>query len=88
MLTKITKIQWASVEDQLGNQQFNDDRSAKILEMVSADKTDGLPIAVTDVITERYWLDEPAAQEFIDFILLKVQMYNLNLISTQILDAP
>jgi hypothetical protein len=87
MFTKKTRIEWATVEDQLGNDAFNTQRVIKIDEMIAADKTDGLPVPITDLITERYWIDEVSAQEYIDFILSKVQMYNLNLVSTQILDA-
>ena len=89
MLTKITRIEWATPEDQFGNGQetFNDERTSKIQEMHGAAKTDGHPIALSDVITDRYWLDGASAQEYIDFIMLKTAQYNLNLVSTQIIDA-
>ena len=87
-LTKITKIEWLTVEDQLGNEAFDGERLTKILEMTEANKTDGHPIIISDVITERYWLDQPAAQEYIDFITLKATQYNLNVVSMQIIDAP
>jgi len=88
ILTKITKIEWASIEDILGNANFDATREAKISEMITAGKTDGYAISITDVIYERYWIDQPAAQEYIDFITASVIQYNLNLVSTQILDAP
>jgi hypothetical protein len=87
-LTKISKIEWATPADQLGNQAFDDERITKIQEMAEADKTDGHPIIISDVITERYWLDQSAAQEYIDFVALKVAQYNLNVVSMQIIDAP
>jgi hypothetical protein len=88
ILTKITKIEWASIEDISGNEDYDAIRETKIREMIVAQKTDGYPISITDVIYERYWLDQPAAQEYIDFVTLNAIQYNLNLVSTQILDAP
>jgi len=88
MLTKITKIEWATPEDQSGNENFDVEREDKIREMIVAQKTDGYPIIISDVITERYWIDQPAAQEYIDFVALKVTQYNLNVVSMQIIDAP
>jgi hypothetical protein len=87
MFTKKTRIKWATVEDQLGNDAFNTQRVIKIDEMVAAEKTDGLPVPITDLITERYWIDEVSAQEYIDFVLLKADIYNLTVVSSQILDA-
>ena len=89
MLTKITKIEWATSQDQFGNgnQTFNNERTSKIEEMKAASKTDGHPIALSDVITDRYWLDGASAQEYIDFIILKATQYSLNIVSTQIVDA-
>lgn len=87
MFTKKTRIEWASIEHQLGNEQFNSDRVTLLDSMVAAEKTDGLPIEITDLITERYWIDTAAAQEYIDFVLLKAGVYNLTVVSTQILDA-
>ena len=89
MLTKITRIHWATSEDQFGNgnQTFDDERTIKIEEMTAASKTDGVPILVSDVITHRYWLDEASAQEYINFIMLKATQYSLNVVSTQIIDA-
>lgn len=87
MFTKKTRIEWATIEDQLGNSDFNYERIVKIDEMQAAEKTDGFPTIISDLITDRFWVDEAAAQEYIDFILLKVQMYDLNIVSTQIIDA-
>jgi hypothetical protein len=89
MLTKITRIEWATSEDQFGNgnQTFNNERNSKIEEMTAASKTDGIPILVSDVITDRHWLDIASAQEYIDFIMLKTAQYSLNVVSTQIIDA-
>jgi len=87
MFTKKTKIEWASIEDQLGHDQFSNDRFIKIEEMITAEKTDGVPILTSELITERLWIDEAAAQEYIDFVLLKTGMYNLNVVSTQIINA-
>lgn len=87
MFTKKTRIEWATVEDQLGHDDFNLDRVVKMDEMIAAEKTDGIPSVITDVITERYWADQTAAQEYIDFVQLKALMYNLTIVSTQILDA-
>lgn len=89
MLTKITRIQWATSDDQFGNGNitFNNERNSKIEEMTAASKTDGVPILVSDVITDRHWLDEASAQEYIDFIMLKTAQYSLNVVSTQIVDA-
>jgi hypothetical protein len=87
-LTKITKIKWLTVADWAGNEALDSDREIKIQEMTAANKTDGIGIMVDDVTCDRYWIDQSAAQEYIDFITQKATQYNCNIVSTQILDAP
>lgn len=87
-LTKITRIEWASPQDQLGNENLDLDRDNKIEEMVSAGKTDGFPIELSETITERYWIDEPSAQEYIDFIFAKTTEYNITVPTATILNVP
>lgn len=87
-LTKITRIEWASPQDQSGNLNLDLDREYKIEEMVSAGKTDGFPIEIAETITERYWIDEPSAQEYIDFIFAKTTEYNITVPTATILNVP
>ena len=88
ILTKISRIEWKTLEDQIGNSNFNLDRVIKLDEMMTLNKTDGSLHAVTELITERHWIDEASAQEYIDFINQKATEYSLNVVSTQIVDAP
>ena len=88
ILTKISRIEWKALEDQIGNNNFNLDRVIKLDEMMTLNKTDGSVHAVTELITERYWIDEASAQEYIDFVNQKATEYSLNVVSSQILDAP
>ena len=87
-LTKITRIEWAWPQDQSGNENLDLDRENKIEEMVSASKPDGFPIEIAETITERYWIDEPSAQEYIDFIFAKTTEYNITVPTATILNVP
>jgi hypothetical protein len=88
ILTKISRIEWKALEDQIGNNNFNLDRVIKLDEMMALNKTDGSVHAVTELITERYWIDEASAKEYVDFVNQKATEYSLNIVSSQILDAP
>ena len=87
VFTKITRIEWKSVEHQYGNEDMNYDRIAKIDAMLFEGKTDGIPTSVNETVTERAWLDQAAAQEYIDFIVESANTHGLTLISATILDA-
>jgi hypothetical protein len=86
-MTKITTIVWESAghQDQI---QLTEARAIKLTEMTDDEKTDGRWEAVDEVTTKRYWRDLAAAEEFISFITEQSAIYNCNIISTSITDAP
>jgi hypothetical protein len=69
MMTKATIITWVSEVTQFSNPLLNDERSAKLTEMIGADKTDGNPNMIAPNITIREWIDQAASEEFRDFML-------------------
>lgn len=60
--TKIT-MTWASADDQ-NNPAIHQDRMVLLDTMKNEGKTDGTFVAVSPVITERFFIDVPAAEEW------------------------
>jgi hypothetical protein len=58
-----TIITWASEADQI-NADLSTARETALATMISEGKTDSSSLAITPVITIRYWRDLAAAQEF------------------------
>jgi hypothetical protein len=77
-----TTITWASEADQ-DNQDLSVARDTEIATMISDGKTDGSYLVVSPVVTTRYWVDLPAAQEFGAFISGAAATYNCTIISIE-----
>jgi len=86
-MTKITTIVWGSADHQ-NEIQLTEVRKTKLDEMQADGKTDGGWDAVDEVTTKRYWRDLAAAEEFISFVTAQAEIYNCNIVSTSITDAP
>ena len=50
------------------------------------DKTDGIGYVVSNVETRRLWIDQTAAQDWLDFITSLATEHNLNIVQTKIMD--
>ena len=62
-------LTWTSIEAQRENLELNEERRAKLTQMVKEGKTDGIPLVVSDVETTRVFADRAAAEEYKNFIL-------------------
>ena len=78
-----TTITWASKADQIGNDELNDIRLHKILEMANAGKTDSMCINLTPEISVRYWVDQAAAEEYVSVITAEAARLNLTVVSVE-----
>lgn len=86
-LTKSTIIEWTSMEANY-NDSITVEREAKIAEWVSLGLTDGIPIVISYTKTQRNWLDQEAAQAFIDFVSSLADKYTPGaIISATIVDV-
>ena len=56
---------------------FKNTVDLKIKEMVIANKTDGVINFITEDIIERYWIDEAAAQEYLNTIFVAAAQENI-----------
>lgn len=86
-MTKITTIIWESADHQ-NETRLTEVRAPKLEEMQTDGKTNGRWEAVDEVTTKRYWRDLAAAEEFISFVTAQAEIYNCNIVSTSITDAP
>ena len=86
ILTKKTRIVWATNADQVGNPQLENVRVETLYNMLVAEKTDDLPFIVSDTITERSWIDQAAADEYITMILTTTQQLGITQPNCIILD--
>lgn len=90
-LTKKTVITWVgpwTTDDETTYLEGQDLRFAKINDMISQNKTDGVGTqGSSDNIHERHWVDEDAAKEYVVFIVDLVNHGKLPpLVSTAIAD--
>ena len=69
ILTKKTRLEWVAQEDQVGHTGLETMRNEKLYIMMLEDKTNGVPHIVSELITERSWIDQSAAEEYKDMIL-------------------
>lgn len=85
ILTKKTVITWSDDSNWL-NENLNNARLDKIDEMMLADRTDGIPNELLNSIVERFFIDEAAAQEYIDLVVTEAAKENIIIISAVIKD--
>ena len=85
-MTKTTTITWASAEAQ-DDERLSTARTAKIIEMGTDGKTDGLRDIISPVTSTRSWRDQAAAEEYISFLTGQCEIYNLSIISIVIGDV-
>jgi hypothetical protein len=91
-MTKHTIIEWVSPEANDGaitkdGTSLWAEREEKLNAMQAEGKTDLVWESVSDAKTKRSWLDQAAAQEFVDFIMTMDAKYGPGLvISTEIVD--
>jgi hypothetical protein len=62
-MTEKIIVTWASSDDQI-NHGLVQSRQEKISSMISAGKTDGTMLALTETVSERYFVDAESAQEY------------------------
>jgi len=85
ILTKKTVITWPDDSNWL-NENLNNARLNKIDEMILLDKTDGIPNDLLNSVVERFFIDEAAAQEYIDLVVAESAKENVIIISAVIED--
>ena len=86
ILTKKTRIEWANSTDQTSHIGLDSVRNEKLFIMMMEDQTDGIPYIVSELITERSWVDQAAAEEYRDMILSTCQLLSITLPKIEILD--
>jgi DNA-binding sugar fermentation-stimulating protein len=86
ILTKKTRIEWANSADQNSHVGLDSIRNEKLFTMMIEDQTDGIPYIVSELITERSWVDQAAAEEYRDMILSTCQSLGITLPTIEILD--
>ena len=64
ILTKKTRIEWANFTDQNSHVGLDSIRNEKLFIMMLEDQTDGIPHTISELITERSWVDQAAAEEY------------------------
>jgi hypothetical protein len=77
-----TIITWASEADQI-NADLSTARETALATMISEGKTDSSSLAITPVITIRYWRDLAAAQEYAAFISAAATQNNCTIVSIE-----
>lgn len=86
-LTKMTIITWFSRETQ-EHSELEAERVAKLEQMTADQKTDNVPIYISESITRRDWVDQAAAEEYRDFIFAMDDKHGPQLVvNVEILDA-
>jgi hypothetical protein len=74
--------------DERFTEPFLSERAALAQQMFAEGKTNSFPndVSVNGVAVpgQRVWVDQAAAQEFIDFVLLNAPTYNINITSASI----
>ena len=75
-LTRATIITWATRADQHGSNDLNIERQALLDGMVGIGKTDGVPIMISETATQRNWIDQAAAEEYVRGISQLAIKYN------------
>lgn len=85
ILTKKTVITWPDDSNWL-NENLNNARLNKIDEMMLEDRTDGIPNDLLNSVIERFFIDEAAAQEYIDCVVAEAAKENIIIISAVIED--
>lgn len=84
VMTKQTILEW---EGDLTNPERYNQLIQKGLELVAAGLTDGYKDATDDFsIVKRKWVDEKAAQDWIDFAVAVNKQFDVTLKSSQIVD--
>lgn len=85
ILTKKSLITWLSAED-ARLPDIVSIRQQKLTEMIAQEKTDGLYTDVTDREWERHWVDQAAAQEYIDTMMAAAAPHGNIIVSAVIED--
>jgi hypothetical protein len=77
-LTLTTKlvITWQTAEDQ-SNINFVASRVQTLNRMVAQGKTDGVAYPLTDVITQRNFIDEASANEYRDYTIYSATLFGV-----------
>lgn len=84
-MTVTVTVTWASEEDKIGGNDFVKERRAKITEMVSANKTDGVVnTQPNDPVASMTFVDQAAAEEWSSFVQALALKYNKSIINVQI----
>ena len=91
---KITKYNWGDTLPNIDD-PFSDPMliylSSKVISMMLDGKTDGKKRidSLQPLVVERFWIDEPAAQEFKDFLINDLgPKFERTFISVEIVDNP
>jgi hypothetical protein len=85
-MTKATIITWVSEAAQTSHTELNAQRDIKLREMYAAGKTDANAHRISAETTVREWVDQAAAQEFIDFMLALDAQYGPGLIASTVIE--
>ena len=84
-MTCTTTVTWASVNDKLDNEVFNDERWAKIKSMVKEGKTNGRVVSQPDSpVASMTFTTQQSAEEWKAFIEALAAKYNKSITSIQI----
>lgn len=85
IMTKSTQFVWETNWQDF-TPGFESGRDALLAKMVSEGKTDGNIVQIADNVYERTWVDQAAAEEWINGITALAAAEGLVIISTQIND--
>lgn len=68
VLTRCVKYEWSTSWGQTFP-EYAEKRDQKIIEMLMDAKTDGIPITEQDFVVNRFFTDDVAAQEWVDWLV-------------------
>jgi hypothetical protein len=84
--TKLVKANWPSDSDRM-HPLIITLRAEYIRKAVAENKTDGIPVNITDKITTRTWADQASAEDWCKFITELAGQFNIP-VTTVIEDLP
>jgi hypothetical protein len=87
IMKKATIITWKQDPDQTNVAELNRARIDKMVEMIAAGKSEGFVEEIAPNTFRRYFLDEAAAQEYIDSMQALATIYGKEIVSAYIEDA-
>lgn len=85
-LTKQTIMTWISSEAKNGSPELVNERTTFVQGMMAQNKTDGNPVELDALRTQRLWTDQAAAEEWVTWLQDAAVRLNAGLVSVEISD--